>query len=215
MTEDLSNYRRSYDKFELSKSDVDKNPFKQFQKWFREIDNTFEDVEANAMTLTTIGLDGFPKGRVVLLKSISKEGLVFYTNYNSEKGQSIEGNPKVCLSFFWEKAERQVIIKGVAEKTSAEMSDAYFQSRPRESRLGAWASNQSEVIENAQVLNEKMKALEQEFQDSHVPRPDYWGGYIVKPIEFEFWQGRPSRLHDRIRYTQQPSGNWTIERLAP
>ncbi|WP_455170229.1 pyridoxamine 5'-phosphate oxidase [Aegicerativicinus sediminis] len=215
MTEDLSNYRKSYDKFELNESDVDNNPFKQFQKWFREIDNIFPEVEANAMTLSTIGTDGFPKGRVVLLKSINKEGFIFYTNYNSSKGQDIKLNPNVGLSFFWDKAERQIIIKGTAEKIDPELSEAYFQSRPRESRLGAWASNQSEVIENAQVLVENMKSLEDRFSDSHIPRPEHWGGYIVKPIEFEFWQGRPSRLHDRIRYCKNSKDNWIIERLAP
>ena len=215
MTEDLSNYRKSYEKFELNESDVDKNPFKQFQRWFREIDNIFPEVEANAMTLTTVGRDGYPRGRVVLLKSITKEGFIFYTNYKSDKGLDIDNNSHVCLSFFWEKAERQVIIKGMAEKTSSEMSDAYFQSRPRESRLGAWASNQSEVIPNAQVLVDKMKSLEEKFENSNVPRPEYWGGFLVKPVEFEFWQGRPNRLHDRIRYSKTSMSDWTIERLAP
>ena len=186
-----------------------------FQKWFYEVDNNDSIDEANAMTVSTIGLDGFPKGRVVLLKKYTYEGFIFYTNYISEKGKAITANPNVCLSFFWHAAERQIIIKGKAEKIVENLSDGYFESRPRGSQLGAVVSNQSEVVENRSSLEDKLSALEQKLEGKEIPRPKYWGGLIVKPIEIEFWQGRANRLHDRIRYKLQEDYNWQIDRLAP
>lgn len=215
MNTDLSNYRKSYEKGELLLKDVSENPLELFQKWFHEIDRFFPDVEANAMTLSTIGLDGFPKSRVVLLKQFTYEGFIFYTNYLSEKGRAIAANPNVCLSFFWHGAERQIIIKGKAEKIAENLSDGYFESRPKGSQLGAMVSNQSEVVKDREELETKLKRLEAQYEGKEVPRPDYWGGYIVKPVEIEFWQGRPNRLHDRIRCVLDAEFNWVKERLAP
>ncbi|WMI65004.1 pyridoxamine 5'-phosphate oxidase [Aestuariibaculum sp. YM273] len=215
MEKDLSSYRKSYEKGELLLQDAPENPLELFQKWFYEVDSFFVEDETNAMTVSTIGLDGYPKSRVVLLKRYTYEGFIFYTNYNSEKGKAIANNPNVCLSFFWHAAERQVIIKGKAEKIAENLSDGYFESRPRGSQLGAMVSDQSEVIESRQVLEQKLHNLEQEYEGKEITRPGYWGGYIVKPVEMEFWQGRANRLHDRIRYTLQTDYNWQIDRLSP
>ena len=215
MEKDLSEYRKSYEKGVLSQKTVPDNPMQLFQTWFYEVDQSEGTDEANAMNISTIGLDGFPKSRVVLLKRYTYEGFVFYTNYNSEKGKAILENNNVCLSFFWHAAERQIIIKGTAEKISPNLSDGYFETRPKGSQLSAFISNQSEVVENRQVLEDKLKELEEFYKDKEVPRPDHWGGFIVKPVEIEFWQGRANRLHDRIRYQLQPDYNWKIERLAP
>jgi len=212
---DLGNYRKSYEKGALLKSNVPENPMELFQKWFYDVDNSKTNDEANAMTVSTIGLDGFPKSRVVLLKKYTYEGFIFYTNYNSEKGKAIANNPNVCLSFFWHTAERQIIIKGKAEQIAKNLSDGYFESRPRGSQLGAVVSHQSEILENRTVLEDKLKALELEFKNKEVPRPEHWGGLIVKPVEIEFWQGRANRLHDRVRYSLQSDYNWKIDRLAP
>lgn len=215
MNNDLSNYRKSYEKGALLKSNVPENPMELFQKWFYEADSTDTIDEANTMTVSTIGLDGFPKNRVVLLKKYTYEGFIFYTNYNSEKGKAIKANPNVCLSFFWHAAERQIIIKGTAEQIVANLSDGYFESRPRGSQLGAVVSNQSEVVENRKVLEDELAALEKEYEGKEIPRPKHWGGYIVKPVEIEFWQGRANRLHDRLRYRLDKDYNWSIDRLAP
>ena len=215
MNNDLSDYRKSYEKGELSKKNIPENPMELFQKWFYEVNHFFPEAEANAMTLATIGLDGNPKSRVVLLKKYTYEGFIFYTNYHSEKGKSIAVNPNVCLSFFWSGAERQIIIKGKAEKIAENLSDGYFETRPRGSQLGALVSHQSEPIEDREVLDEKLKELEARFEGKEIPRPKYWGGYIVKPNEFEFWQGRPNRLHDRIQYRLDRDFNWNIARLSP
>ncbi|MEW4925377.1 pyridoxamine 5'-phosphate oxidase [Algibacter sp. 2305UL17-15] len=215
MEKDLSNYRKSYEKGELLLRDAPENPMELFQKWFYDVDQFFPEDENNAMTISTIGLDGFPKNRVVLLKKFTYEGFIFYTNYKSEKGRAIEKNPNVCLSFFWHAAERQIIIKGKAEKIAPNLSDGYFESRPKGSQLGALVSNQSEVVLNREVLEEKLKDLEVAYEGKEIERPEYWGGYIVKPVEIEFWQGRPNRLHDRIRYQLQTDYNWAIDRLSP
>ena len=212
---DLSNYRKSYEKGALLKSNVPENPMELFQKWFYEVDNDDSIDEANAMTVSTIGLDGYPKGRVVLLKKYTYEGFIFYTNYNSEKGKAIQANPNVCLSFFWHAAEKQIIIKGNAERIVENLSDGYFESRPRGSQLGAVVSNQSEIVKNRKELEDKLQDLEKKFEGKEIPRPKYWGGFIVKPVEMEFWQGRANRLHDRIRYKLQEDYNWQIDRLAP
>lgn len=215
MEKDLSNYRKSYEKGELLLNEVPENPLELFQKWFYEVDTHFAEDETNAMTISTLGLDGFPKNRVVLLKRFTYEGFIFYTNYNSEKGKAIEVNPNVCLSFFWHGAERQIIIKGKADKIAMNLSDGYFESRPRGSQLGAVASNQSEIVDDRAYLESKLANLELEFEGKEIPRPEFWGGYIVKPTEIEFWQGRPNRLHDRIRYKLQADYNWKIDRLSP
>jgi pyridoxamine 5'-phosphate oxidase len=212
---DLSNYRKSYEKSELLESNIPEDPINLFHRWFYETEEQSDIEEVNAMTVSTIGLDGFPKARVVLLKKFNEEGFIFYTNYESEKGKAIEANPHVCLSFFWHSMERQVIIKGIAEKTSAQLSDNYFDSRPDGSKLGALVSKQSNVIESRLYLEHKLKELETEFKDKEIPRPSFWGGFLVRPHEVEFWQGRPNRLHDRIRYVLQEDFNWKIERLAP
>ena len=215
MQKDLSNYRKSYEKSELTEEAIKENPLEQFQKWFYELEASESVDEPNAMTVSTIGLDGFPKSRVVLMKKFTFEGFIFYTNYQSEKGRAIASNPSVCLSFFWPHMERQVIIKGKAEKIAENLSDGYFESRPHGSKLGAIVSDQSEVVPSREYLEGKLMALEQKFDGAEVPRPEYWGGYLVRPISMEFWQGRPNRLHDRIRYSLQEDFDWKIERLAP
>ncbi|PJR05048.1 pyridoxamine 5'-phosphate oxidase [Avrilella dinanensis] len=214
MNNDLSNYRKSYEKNQLTESSVDENPMMQFRKWFYEVEAMGGIEEVNAMTVSTIGLDGFPKSRIVLLKHYDENGFVFYTNYDSEKGKALLANPKVCISFFWPTSERQVIIKGIAEKTSAVQSDNYFDSRPEGSKLGAVVSPQSQVIPNYEYLEQKLNELERKHQNQPVSRPEHWGGFLVRPMVIEFWQGRPNRLHDRIRYTLEDM-NWKIERLAP
>ena len=215
MGQDLSNYRKVYNKRELSKKEVLENPMELFQKWFYEVEEFGGDTEPNAMTISTIGLDGYPKNRVVLLKKYTWEGFIFYTNYNSEKGKAILKNSKVCLSFFWNNLERQVIIKGNAEKIAENLSDGYFDSRPDGSKLGAWASNQSEIVPSRKYLDNRLKQFEEKFKNKEIPRPKYWGGFIVKPISIEFWQGRPNRMHDRMLYTLQENFDWKIDRLAP
>ncbi len=212
---DLSNYRKSYDKSELLETSIPEDPINLFNRWFHEVEDFGGIEEVNAMTIATIGLDGFPKSRVVLLKKFNEEGFVFYTNYNSEKGKAIINNPNVCLSFFWTSVERQVIIKGIAQKTSESISDTYFHSRPDGSKLGALVSNQSDVIPSRAYLEENLKQLEVNYEGKEIPRPENWGGFIVTPLEIEFWQGRPNRLHDRIRYVAQPDFSWKTDRLSP
>ncbi len=215
MNQDLGNYRKSYEKSELIESEIPEDPINLFHKWFYQVQDFGGVDEVNAMTVSTIGLDGFPRARVVLLKKFNEEGFVFYTNYDSQKGKSIVENPNICLSFFWSSLERQVIIKGIAEKTSQDISNNYFASRPDGSKLGATVSPQSEVIPNRDYLENKLKDLEIQFQGKEIPRPDNWGGFLVRPVEVEFWQGRPNRLHDRIRYAYQEDYSWSIKRLAP
>lgn len=214
MKNKLHDYRRLYQKHELLEEEIPQDPFELFNIWIKETETNKEVEEINTMSLSTIGLDGFPKTRVVLLKEYDSQGFVFYTNYESEKGRSIEKNPKVCLSFFWPTSERQVMIKGTAVKTSEEESEAYFHSRPRGSQLGALASRQSSVIPSRAYLQKKLDLLEQEYSGKEIPKPVYWGGYKVTPSEFEFWQGRPNRLHDRIYFSKEGS-EWKMDRLAP
>ena len=212
---DLGQYRKSYEKSELIETSIPEDPINLFHRWFHEVEDFGGVDEVNAMTVSTIGLDGFPKSRVVLLKKYNEEGFIFYTNYNSEKGKAILNNPHICLSFFWTSLERQVIIKGIAEKTSDIVSDNYFDSRPDGSKLGALASSQSEVIPSREFLENQLKDLEKKFEGKSIPRPNHWGGFIIKPIEVEFWQGRPNRLHDRIVYKMSENYDWKIERLSP
>jgi pyridoxamine 5'-phosphate oxidase len=213
--EDLSNYRKSYDKSQLLEGLLPEDPINLFHKWFHEVKDFGGVDEVNAMTVATIGLDGFPKSRVVLLKKYDEEGFIFYTNYHSEKGKALQKNPNVCLSFFWHTMERQVIIKGIAEKTAESVSDAYFESRPDGSKLGAIVSAQSEIIPSREYLDLKLIDLEKQFHNRAIERPAHWGGFLVRPVEVEFWQGRPNRLHDRIRYQLYDSYYWKQERLSP
>ncbi|MFN3640992.1 MAG: pyridoxamine 5'-phosphate oxidase, partial [Flavobacterium sp.] len=190
---DLSNYRKNYEKSQLLETEIPEDPINLFHKWFYETEEFGNIEEVNAMTVSTIGFDGFPKSRVVLLKKFNEEGFVFYTNYHSEKGKAIELNPKVCLSFFWHSMERQVIIKGIAEKTSVLTSDNYFDSRPDGSKLGALVSPQSQIIPDRDYLESRLTVLENEYNETTIPRPLHWGGYLVRPHQVEFWQGRPNR----------------------
>ncbi|WP_418512062.1 pyridoxamine 5'-phosphate oxidase [Corallibacter sp.] len=215
MNTDLSNYRKSYSKDELTLKDSPDNPMELFRNWFHDVDKNFPEDETNAMTVSTIGVDGFPKSRIVLLKRFTYEGFIFFTNYDSEKGIAIKNNPNVCLSFFWAGAERQIIIKGKAEKIAENLSDGYFESRPRGSQLGALVSKQSSVIPNRAFLEEELNKLEKKYEGKEIERPKFWGGYIVKPFEIEFWQGRPNRLHDRVRYVADSEGFWGKNRLSP
>ncbi len=214
MTKDLHAYRKSYEKGELNDALVAENPFTQFSQWFSVADDSELIDEANAMTLSTADASGMPNARIVLLKEFSKDGFVFYSNYGSDKGQAIAANNQVCTSFFWIGLERQVIIKGNAIKVSEEKSIAYFASRPRASQLGALVSNQSAKIASRAVLEEKLAALEKKYEGKDIPKPENWGGYLIQPVAFEFWQGRRSRLHDRIQYTLHER-EWIKSRLQP
>ncbi|MES2629963.1 MAG: pyridoxamine 5'-phosphate oxidase [Bacteroidota bacterium] len=205
--------RTNYGKMALDESAVDKNAILQFRNWLQAAVHS-QVIEPNAMCLSTIGPDGFPTGRIVLLRGVSEQGFAFFTNYNSHKGHEIEQHPKVSLTFFWPDLERQVRISGTIAKLPAKDSDEYFNSRPRQSQIGAWASAQSEVIGDREELEVKEKEYEAQFEGKEVPRPEHWGGYQVSPIKIEFWQGRASRLHDRLQYTLE-HGAWKMERLSP
>ncbi|MDD4819440.1 MAG: pyridoxamine 5'-phosphate oxidase [Flavobacteriales bacterium] len=214
--EDLSMERRSYEKYHLDEASVTDNPMDLFQGWYNIAHSSADIEEANAMTLCTISPEGTPRGRVVLLKRFTWEGFYFYTNYNSTKGKSIEAHHDVCLSFFWDALERQVIIEGVAEKTTPEASDGYFATRPRGSRLGAWASAQSSVVPSRDFLDAQLDSYEKKFEGKDVTRPPHCGMYLVRPRVIEFWQGRPNRMHDRLRFTlNKETFEWKLERLAP
>ncbi|MEW6126103.1 MAG: pyridoxamine 5'-phosphate oxidase [Acidobacteriota bacterium] len=198
----------------LRRKDLAASPFAQFDKWYKEAQNT-EHKFANAMTLATATRENVPSARVVLLKDFDEEGFVFFTNYDSQKGDELAENPIACLNFYWEQLDRQVRITGRVTKTSREESEEYFRTRPLESRLGAWASKQSRVIESRAVLENEMQQLKEKYADGEVPLPAYWGGYRVAAEAIEFWQNRTGRLHDRFRYTRQADGSWLIERLSP
>lgn len=212
--ENLHDKRKVYDKSQLIESEIKQNPIEQFRDWFLDASESAEVSEANAMAVSTVEEDGCPRTRMVLLKAYTHEGFIFYTNYNSRKGKAIENNHKACLHFFWPNLERQVIIKANLEKVAENLSDGYFHSRPKGSQLGAVVSPQSQEIPNREFLEEKLKDLEKEYENAEVPRPSHWGGYLAKPYEIEFWQGRPNRLHDRIIY-QLDDLDWKISRLAP
>lgn len=209
---EIQNLRRQYSKSTLSASSVSKDPFKQFEKWFQDVLKS-GFLEPNAMTLATATKAGKPSARIVLLKGIHDNGFVFYTNYKSKKGKEIEENPYGSLLFYWDKLERQIRIEGTIEKVSQKESEEYFNTRPYKSRVGAWASKQSSVIESRSAIVKEFLKYMMKFKN-HVPLPDVWGGYRLIPDSFEFWQGRPNRLHDRVRYSKNKS-SWKIERLAP
>lgn len=202
--------RKDYNRFELLEKDLPQNPLKLFHNWFEDAKNDELVLEPNAVTLSTSDA----KSRVVLLKEFNAEGFVFYTNYTSAKAKALATNPLCSLNFFWLSLQRQVLIYGKAEQIDAEISDAYFKTRPRESQLGAWVSDQSATIPNRAVLEERWQALDNEYNNREIPRPKHWGGYLIRPISIEFWQGRSSRLHDRILY-EFTKDNWTYKRLAP
>ena len=210
----IADLRKDYQQKMLSEKDVKKTPLEQFTQWWDEAIQS-EIEEANAMTLATASANGLPAARIVLLKGYDEKGFVFFTNYESFKGMQLLENPRACLVFFWKELERQIRITGLVEKVSKEESDEYFYSRPEGSRIGAWVSPQSQVISNREWLESNEIKYQQQFEGKEIKRPPHWGGYRVKPISVEFWQGRPSRLHDRIQYMMQEDGNWTIERLAP
>jgi|SRR6516164_589070 pyridoxamine 5'-phosphate oxidase len=210
----IASIRKEYRLNSLSEEKVGRDPFDQFGQWWNEALASEID-EVNAMTLATASNDGIPSARVVLLKGFDEKGFVFFSNYNSYKGRQLEENPRACLVFFWKELERQVRITGLVEKVSSGESDEYFKSRPEGSRLGAWASPQSEVIPDRHWLVENEKKFREKFDGSEIQRPRHWGGYRVKPISFEFWQGRHNRMHDRIQFSLEENGTWKIERLAP
>lgn len=212
--ENLHDKRKVYEKSQLIESEIKQNPIEQFRDWFLEASNSPAVSEANAMAVSTVEEDGCPRTRMVLLKQYTYEGFIFYTNYGSRKGKAIENSHKACLSFFWPNLERQIIIKADLERIAENLSDGYFHSRPKGSQLGAIVSPQSQTIPNREFLEEKLKELEKEYETGEIPRPSNWGGYIAKPYEIEFWQGRPNRLHDRIIY-QLEDLDWKISRLAP
>jgi len=212
--ENLHDKRKIYEKSQLIETEIKENPIEQFRDWFLDASGNPSISEANAMAVSTLEEDGCPRTRMVLLKEYTYEGFIFYTNYDSRKGKAIEKTHKACLHFFWPGLERQIIIKANLEKIADNLSDGYFHSRPKGSQLGAAVSPQSQEIPNRKFLEEKLKVLEQEYENKEVPRPTNWGGYIAKPYEIEFWQGRPNRLHDRIIYTLEDI-DWKISRLAP
>jgi pyridoxamine 5'-phosphate oxidase len=233
----IADLRKEYNLADLRLADLELDPVAQFNRWFEQARGartsgrirrllvsiyksilTFfgaEIPDVNAMTLATADKEGRPSARVVLLKGVDERGFIFFTNYDSRKGREIAGNPNVALVFYWPDQERQVCIAGAASKVPRAESEAYFKSRPRGSRLAAWASRQSEVVRDRAELEQKWQQLEAQYPAEQVPKPPFWGGYLLSPTRIEFWQGRPNRLHDRFRYTRQPDKSWKIERLSP
>jgi pyridoxamine 5'-phosphate oxidase len=214
MDKTVADLRKDYTLEGLSELEVDLNPFIQFKKWFDQA-LAAQLPEPNAMTIATTTPEGKPSARMVLLKDFDERGFVLFTNYNSHKGQELAENPQAALVFWWAELERQVRISGYVEKVSETESDQYFESRPAKSRLGAWVSNQSEVIESREVLERRLQEFQSKYENQEIPRPPHWGGLRVIPAGIEFWQGRPSRLHDRLLYTRLDNGTWNIERLSP
>jgi len=211
---DIAALRHDYIAHGLRRADLDPDPIKQFGLWFGEA-AAAEIRDVNAMTLATASAEGVPSARIVLLKAISDRGFVFFTNYLSDKGRQLDANPRAALCLFWVQLERQIRIEGTVEKTSRDESEEYFRSRPLGSRLGAWTSNQSEVIANRAALEARLTEVTTQYEGADVPLPAHWGGYRVNPTSIEFWQGRTNRLHDRFRYTREEAGSWRIERLSP
>jgi pyridoxamine 5'-phosphate oxidase len=233
----IADIRRDYNLAGLRRSDLDADPIVQFRRWFDQAAGaraggqlrgaairiykallglgSAERIDVNAATLATVDAEGRPSARVVLLKGVDERGFIFFTNYDSRKGREIEGNPNVAMVFYWPDQERQVCIAGAASKVPRAESEAYFKSRPRGSRLAAWASRQSEVLENRAVLESQWRELQGKYPGEDVPMPPNWGGFVIAPVRIEFWQGRPSRLHDRFRYLKQTDGKWLVERLSP
>ena len=211
---ELSRLRHEYDAHGLRRADLHSDPIEQFRAWFAAaLAADIRDV--NAMSLATATPEGKPSVRIVLLKGVDKRGFSFFTNYDSEKGRELEANPRAALAFYWVKHERQIRISGPVERTSREDSAAYFHSRPPGSRLGAWASRQSEKIDSRKILDARLAQMTERFEDGEIPLPPHWGGYRVMPEQIEFWQGRPNRLHDRFLCTRRADGTWQIDRLAP
>lgn len=214
LTMSLADLRKDYSLSGLLEKDLARDPFRQFDKWFQEAEAAKLN-EPNAMTLSTATKDGRPSSRIVLLKGVDGRGFVFYSNYESRKGRELAENPRASLLFPWFALERQVIIEGTLVKVTREESAAYFHSRPRASQLGAWVSQQSSIITGRPVLEDAMKALEKKYAGEEIPLPPNWGGWRLNPESVEFWQGRRSRLHDRLRFRREAKGDWIVERLAP
>lgn len=212
--QEIAQLRKDYTMHDLNEEEVAASPIQQFEHWWNDAAKS-EILEMNAMTLATTGHDGMPEARTVLLKAFDEQGFVFFTNYNSAKSKQLDFNINCCLLFFWKELERQVRINGIAEKISMKESMEYFDSRPHGSKVGAWASPQSMVVAGKAWLKETFEYYAERFKHGEIPKPPHWGGYRVKPQRIEFWQGRPSRMHDRILYSITDEGNWTIERLAP
>jgi pyridoxamine 5'-phosphate oxidase len=213
----IADLRREYTLAGLRRADLDANPIAQFQKWFEQAETALaeKELDVNAATLATADKNGKPSARIVLLKGVDERGFTFFTNYDSRKGRELAENPNAALNFFWPELERQIGIAGTVEKISCEESENYFKSRPRGSRLAAWASNQSDVVVDRAALEKKWNELAAKFPGDEIPLPPNWGGFVLRPDRIEFWQGRPSRLHDRFQYTKQAGDLWKLERLAP
>jgi pyridoxamine 5'-phosphate oxidase len=213
----LADIRREYSLAGLRRADLDADPIAQFQKWFRQTTKALaqKEIDVNAATLATVDKQGKPSARIVLLKGLDERGFIFFTNYASRKGRELAENPNASLVFYWQQLERQVCVAGLAKKISRAESEKYFKSRPRDSRLAAWASTQSDVVKDRTALEAKWNEMSSKFPGEEIPLPPNWGGYVLKPERIEFWQGRPGRLHDRFRYTRPKNNSWKLERLAP